>query len=522
MAVTLSGSDGLFTRLGKLIHLIDTQNSRFGGGAAGDFDKELNDYLVELDGASNEIRRTVDGIHNAYDAFRNANVSQNQSYRRLAEGLLVEMVDADDAMATKTVRAALQEIIRQMEDADASVDASVVSASSVVDGPRRKSISGATQADPVVITSTAHGLADGDVVTVRSVGGMTEINDRQFTVNSTAANTFELVGENGTGHTAYTSGGYWRANNGNHGTIVSILDGKGRSLENAMAEDAVAIITNSATAGSESGTVSGEALEVSDKLDDRWPNGTGSGGTVSCTILDPSTAGYLTNGDMENFTSDAPDDWTVTNGTAGTEFDDDNANEYRGTMCLKISGSTTLMELRQTVTDLESRTPYPVSVRMKRDGTAASAGTLILDLYDTDASAVVTDESGAANSVSIDLTALEQTYQLYTGVFRVPEEKPTNMVFRIRVSVALTTGRDVYLDDVLFGTAMTELYPAGPFVAKVRGSVNAGLDDTDIITVTNGREGEFQTAFARLFNQPDLLLPSNSAGAETIADTLIS
>ena len=69
------------------------------------------------------------------------------------------------------------------------------------------SIEGATQADPVVITSTAHPFSDGDEVFIESVAGMTEINNQLFTVANSAANTFELESIDGTGFTAYTGGG---------------------------------------------------------------------------------------------------------------------------------------------------------------------------------------------------------------------------------------------------------------------------------------------------------------------------
>lgn len=70
-----------------------------------------------------------------------------------------------------------------------------------------KTITGATQANPVVITAVAHSFVNGDTVDIDSVGGMTEINNRTFEIAGVTANTFELVGEDGTGHTAYTSGG---------------------------------------------------------------------------------------------------------------------------------------------------------------------------------------------------------------------------------------------------------------------------------------------------------------------------
>ncbi len=68
-------------------------------------------------------------------------------------------------------------------------------------------ISGATQANPVVITVTGHSFSDGDTVRLSNLGGMTELHGRSFTVANVTANTFELSGEDGTGHSAYTSGG---------------------------------------------------------------------------------------------------------------------------------------------------------------------------------------------------------------------------------------------------------------------------------------------------------------------------
>jgi hypothetical protein len=47
-------------------------------------------------------------------------------------------------------------------------------------------VTGATQTDPVVLSATAHGFELGDEVFVEGVGGMTEINDRTFTVGEAA------------------------------------------------------------------------------------------------------------------------------------------------------------------------------------------------------------------------------------------------------------------------------------------------------------------------------------------------
>jgi len=70
-----------------------------------------------------------------------------------------------------------------------------------------KTITGITQADPPVVTATAHGYANGDIVYVDGIVGMTELNDRAFVVANQATNTFELKGIKAAGYTAYTSGG---------------------------------------------------------------------------------------------------------------------------------------------------------------------------------------------------------------------------------------------------------------------------------------------------------------------------
>lgn len=72
----------------------------------------------------------------------------------------------------------------------------------------QKTITGITQANPAVVTSVAHGFSNGMRIVIENVLGMTQVNNREFTVANVTANTFELSGINSTGFDAYTSGGY--------------------------------------------------------------------------------------------------------------------------------------------------------------------------------------------------------------------------------------------------------------------------------------------------------------------------
>ncbi len=84
------------------------------------------------------------------------------------------------------------------------------------DGPvmeATKTITGATVANPVVVTAVGHGYSTGEHIEIASVGGMTQLNGRRYAITVLTADTFSLQGlggvgnVNGSGFTAYTSGG---------------------------------------------------------------------------------------------------------------------------------------------------------------------------------------------------------------------------------------------------------------------------------------------------------------------------
>ena len=78
-----------------------------------------------------------------------------------------------------------------------------------------KTITAITQANPAIVTATAHGFSQGDVVVLDNIVGMTQLNGRAFTVDFTAVgaspitNKFALKGvdTSGSNYSAYSSGG---------------------------------------------------------------------------------------------------------------------------------------------------------------------------------------------------------------------------------------------------------------------------------------------------------------------------
>lgn len=114
-------------------------------------------------------------------------------------------------------------------------------------------ISGATQADPVVLTITGHPFSDGEYIDVRDVAGMTELNGKRFIVANSTANTVELTDKDGndidgTGYTAYISGGTARE-------AVTTISGLGH-----LEGESVAILGNGAVQSSK--TVSSGSITL--------------------------------------------------------------------------------------------------------------------------------------------------------------------------------------------------------------------------------------------------------------------
>lgn len=74
------------------------------------------------------------------------------------------------------------------------------------------SMEAATQANPIVISSTAHGLSNGNTVLIDNVVGMSQLNKNVYTVAAATTDTFELKDSNGnfidsTTFCPYVSGG---------------------------------------------------------------------------------------------------------------------------------------------------------------------------------------------------------------------------------------------------------------------------------------------------------------------------
>lgn len=70
-----------------------------------------------------------------------------------------------------------------------------------------QAITGASKANPCVLTCTAHTFVVGDVTPISGVVGMTELNGNSYVISAVGLNTITLHGVDSTNYSTYVSGG---------------------------------------------------------------------------------------------------------------------------------------------------------------------------------------------------------------------------------------------------------------------------------------------------------------------------
>lgn len=448
MAITLTGTGGLFTRLGKLGHALNTINTARGTTIP----DEVID-AVETADADNDpaIRQALASLLSALSNGQSSLGGMASVIRQAAVSLLIRQVNADNPLPEQTEAAALDELIRQVIAADSYVAANTISAT---------------------VTQTS---LDGD-------------------------------GK----------------------VVLSTKDVRGRPLENLIAEDLECRILGG-TAGSETLEIRGEQA-ITDRLHWDYPAGSGARRTITLTNAE-GTSNLLSNGGFETFASSAATGWTADVGTWGSQWVEEASTVYAGDKAVKLVGNgSTLSQISQDITDnLRALNQYAFCMWLRRDGSAAAAGTLTVDLHD--GTSVINDAAGTANSFSIDLTALTTSFVAYTGTFRTPVTLPDTVKLRLRLSTALSSSRSVYLDHaglILMQPIAANDPGAAPYAAAFSGASNFTVDDYTgggdgsrvfKITTANNLAGKWQLLFRKLFTMNGRYLPTS--GDTEISDSLI-
>lgn len=234
----------------------------------------------------------------------------------------------------------------------------------------------------------------------------------------------------------------------------------------------------------------------------------------------------LTNSDFEDQTSNLPDRWTVVTGTAGTQFATETGatSIWRGASSLRLeSGTGATFNIRQeigsasgTFSRLTPDRQYVIAFAAKKD--AGATGNIRLSVKDS--SGNIIDSGNFA--FLYDVSSFSTSMALYQYTLRTPRNVPLTAYFHLETTTTIAVA-DVYIDEIVIAE-LTPIAPGGQAIGMIAGSTDWRVDDNGRFTFTNNGEGAFVRAFDRLFDMygKGLSLPQNYTNTETIADTLIA
>lgn len=461
MALTYDGTGGLFTRLGKLIYTMDLIRTH---------QSNMKSRMSDVAGAysSADMYMVSDYMTNAERRIQEMG-SMLLDIQAACEKTLVEMCWTEatssttktNTMRTKTLGDALVWLIREMRADSESIDGNTITKSSATFG-------------------------------ASNVG---------------AGNSFTYLN---------------KTPNVLLGGMQDWQNVREEAIECRVIQDSV---SGGLQPGSEIWSVRGQPAYPG--LDYRFPRGSGVNIMIAtmCASVDAGCRGQnlLTNSDFEDQTTNLPDQWTVSSGTAGTHFTTETGTYMRGAKSLKLAAGTGgTFSIRQrigaasgTVGRIVPDRAYLMSFAYKID----VGCTGVVRMCVKDASGNIIDSGGFTQSFT--LNGGSTSWVNVVQSFRAPINVPSECYLHFETTTTIATAA-AYIDELILAE-MTPIGFGGPAIGIVAGSSDLRVDDKLTFYFENNKAGLFAIALDRLFDMygRGLQLPSNWSGTETIDDALI-
>lgn len=457
MGLTYTGTNGLFTRLGTIIYMMDAIRAH---------QTNLRTLFANIqDEYASTDRYMIDQLSGKLEERIAEAGSVLDDVRAAAEKTLVEMcfaeaqVSTTNAMRSKTVIDALVWLIRQMDADTKTIDGTTIGKSSLTLG----------------------------------------------------------ASNNGNGTFTYL----FDAPNILLGSTADWPNIRTELMEVRCVQDAQDGAVNS---GSEIFEIRGQPSYP--PLDYRFPAGSGTTMRMTSLCANVDQGGryqnILRNSDLEDWTSNIPDGFTVSSGTAGTDFIS-TTTAFRGTNGLRAPATSTVWKIRQqlgsqsgTLARLTPDRPYVIAFAAKKD--AGATGTIRVSVQDSSGNII----SSGAFAISQSVATLTTSWVIYSLTIRAPRVIPTDTYLVVEATTGVATAA-AYIDEVILAE-MPTIAPGGQALAIISGSSNWFADDYANYSFTNNSEGAVAIGFDRLFDMygKGLSLPANYAGGENIPDTVIA
>jgi hypothetical protein len=338
---------------------------------------------------------------------------------------------------------------------------------------------------------------------------------------------------------------------GNPIFVFVIKDGAGRALQFVFPETITALITQDAQGGATTnqepysliGQNAQSNMQAFDWLSTKYGSGVSASGNLIDGTQNNSAGNLLYNSDFQTYSNaNLPDNWVAATGAVGTQIlNGTTSNAYTtGGGSLEMAGDgATLTAVTQTFNTPASTglgtggTPatllagtinnavYIVNGWLKVSATPG-AGTVEIALVNGSGT-IIQDDSGNNNSFTKSLTAVSTSFVNVNGAFRLPAVLPSTIKLRIRQSVAIDNGKNIFFGRFSM-TQAPQIYQGGPYVAGFSGNtaVNASgiTPDQWTFAITN-TVSKFSSLMWRWFNPPSIGIYFPTSGSPTIGDGLV-
>lgn len=532
------GFTDLFTKLGLFLNVGNQINT-----SAANIKTEIEDAVQGIDSA--DPIEQYQAIIDAADAIEPMQASlggvTQTAVLSACENLIVEIVDADNALSAKGIDEAIDELITQMEANSESLDASTVTAT--------PSYGGGNVGDGVLVTSTKRG--DGRENEHAYAEDIEFAHDSvQFNYEGEESETDKLNPDwpKGSG----TSGSYTpdSATSGTNlltgdfeeedenaadlpeGWIMDTGD-LGTTLKVTPIEVQTVIISGTPTSGWYTLTFTNRDSDQQTTAPLPFDADEGEVEDALRALTELENVTVSTSGTSPNYTHTVTFTGVPNPGqlTSTEDFDTGSIAHATSTAGLDVAQGGTALEFDSNGAELTeiyhrieptAKGQYAFHTLMRADVVPA-AGVITVDLVDGINGSVIADDQSTNNSFTIDCTALTTSWESETGVFRLPTNLPAIVYVRVRISTAVSSGTSIFIDEMAL-VAMQEAYTGGPSFAIFDGRTDWVEDDTITVAVTNNREGAIHEWLNRLFDlmEDDTLFPTDTGGSETQADSLIA
>ncbi len=471
MAVTLIGSNGLFTRLGKLFFVVEKIDGHQTDSPNGLKD-EMEDIIDEYTGADAHM---LAGLQQQILATQiNAGNPIVGILRAAASKTVIEMVNADtNKLPDRSLETALVELIDQMGNTtnDVQVNGSVLSTAAA---------KGANTGNGTILTSVTKPMSPD--------AGDEWQNARAERIEVKCTSDAQ---ESGT---------------------------EGRETFKARGEPA---ISDARHPDFPDGSTAGR--------------GAGSGDEVTIRVTDPAEnqqrgvgRNMLFNSAFETFTvTDTPDNWVLNTGAAGTDFLEEGTVVYRGSKCMELVGDGALLHdmsqalntSGQSTAKMKPETKYILFARVSAAGTTPTG---IVRISVKDGSDVILDSATAFINNDLSLVSTDGTFDLVSVKFNSPLDVPATVKVVIEATTVIGSADILYIDDLCLCEMVQVGGAGGTYMVIVPGSTAFIRGDIIHVTVANNHAGKIQKYFDRLFGMHGMGIQLPYDASPTVADSLVA